>query len=1068
MPTIVHATDSGEVVEYNKEAVNLFGLPESGNFNSLIGEISKRIPKSKAPGYSKSGPYDVVTRMGAAVSFFISRKKLRRNGVSFYVDCFTKHDAPVSSKINGLATDLIRSHASMRETLLFAKTGSAELDLNTGMVTLSCELLHLLDSPSDVPRAIHITDFIEVYIHPEYKEMICGLVFPEMGRDDENKREVNVTFEMITARQGRIWIEAKGIFKKNTALGILQDVSDRKKAEQDKVIANNLSESIINSLPGVFYLFNQKGKFLRWNRNFEVVSEYSGEEISRMHPLDFFDSIDRDIIHMKIGEVFDKGTAEVEAHFITKSKKRLPYYFNGWAREFQQESCVIGMGLDISSRVDARAELEKSESELRAIIDASAQASLLLDPEGHVKNFNARVSEIAGLVLMDQIEKGAHFASFIPVLFQQEFRTNFDKALGGKCILVEREVYTAQEKKIWLEFIYLPVQNKRMEVIGVSFNINDISIKKESEAQFRKSTDQIRFAARLARFGEWELDLITQVYKWSDEVCRIHDAKPGYSPDFNEVTNFYTDESQPLLKYAIERCIEQGDWYDLTVQIITKTGRKKWIRIVGVSERVNGKAVKLYGLEQDVDDVKQKQEELARLALIAKETNNMVVITGPDRKIQWVNESFTRKTGYTLPEVIGKSPGELLQGSDSDADTIGLVRIGLDRQEPVKFELINYSKTGQKYWVEIEIQPVFGSSGELDYFIGIQSDITTRKLAEDSLKESEQRFRTLADSAPVMMWMSGADQMCFYFNRGWLDFRGRTLEEDYGNGWVTGVHSEDRKAFSKTFSDSFERRQEFITEYRLLDRNNNYRWVLNRGIPRFLPDGEFIGFIGSCFDIHDRKTAEENLQLSQEGLQLSLMEKEGLIKEIHHRVKNNLQLISSVLYLKMSSMHQSDMKDFLEQTRHKIHSIALIHERLLQSGSMHQVDVNDYLTKLILDLQMTVMSQRLDLQFITDLEVTEISLDVAINCGLILNELITNAIKHAFKDRSEGTIHVMFNKNNTGFNFSVSDNGCGLPEDIGPGKGGFGMQLLDVFFRQLKSTVQIERFHGTRFIIEFK
>jgi PAS domain S-box-containing protein len=209
--------------------------------------------------------------------------------------------------------------------------------------------------------------------------------------------------------------------------------------------------------------------------------------------------------------------------------------------------------------------------------------------------------------------------------------------------------------------------------------------------------------------------------------------------------------------------------------------------------------------------------------------------------------------------------------------------------------------------------------------------------------------------------------------------------------------------------------------------------------------------------------------LTEKKLLESIREKDNLIKEIHHRVKNNLQLISSIIYLKLTSLKESEMRSFLEDTRQKIRSIALIHERLLQTEKLDNVDISDYLGKLIQDLQVTYQRADLQLSIETDLEKKLMSLDTAIICGLIVNELVTNSIKHAFRGKSEGKIQIRFieGKDKT-FNLLVADNGNGLPSDIEPGKtSSFGMQLLYVFARQLNGSWQIERENGCKFQLNF-
>src|SRR5438094_3263004 len=144
---------------------------------------------------------------------------------------------------------------------------------------------------------------------------------------------------------------------------------------------------------------------------------------------------------------------------------------------------------------------------------------------------------------------------------------------------------------------------------------------------------------------------------------------------------------------------------------------------------------------------------------------------------------------------------------------------------------------------------------------GVSRDITKRKIAEEELRESEARFRTVADSAPVLIWMSGPDKLCTFFNKGWLDFTGRTMEQELGKGWTEGVHADDLDHCLEVYGNSFNARQPFTMEYRLRRNDGEYRWVLDNGIPRFAYDGAFLGYIGSCIGITERKLAEEKFRL---------------------------------------------------------------------------------------------------------------------------------------------------------------------------------------------------------------
>jgi len=175
---------------------------------------------------------------------------------------------------------------------------------------------------------------------------------------------------------------------------------------------------------------------------------------------------------------------------------------------------------------------------------------------------------------------------------------------------------------------------------------------------------------------------------------------------------------------------------------------------------------------------------------------------------------------------------------------------------------------GQIRWLATRGRVEFGSDGKPARMRGVSFDVTRRKLGEEALLESEARFRTMADAAPVLIWMSGMDKLCTFFNKPWLAFTGRSLNQEMGNGWAEGVHPDDLQKCLKIYTEAFDARQPFVMQYRLRRHDGEYRWLSDQGVPRFSAQGNFSGYIGSCVDVTELLNKEQALREFEERVVL--------------------------------------------------------------------------------------------------------------------------------------------------------------------------------------------------------
>ncbi len=469
-------------------------------------------------------------------------------------------------------------------------------------------------------------------------------------------------------------------------------------------------------------------------------------------------------------------------------------------------------------------------------------------------------------------------------------------------------------------------------------------------------------------------------------------------------------------------------------------------------------------LQREIVERKKTQSKLATTQKfnksIIESSLDMIVATDIDSRINEFNIAAQKIFGYSREELIGQPISVLY----ADQEEYKQVQEILSVEGICSREIVNKRKDGSLFISFLSASSLKDEDGNVFGAMGVSRDITAAKKAEEELRQSEERHRAVYDQAYIGIARIGRVGRFLLVNQRLCNMFGYSAEELYRKAFFELTHpsevAESLKKWDALLSGEI---KNFTAEQIYVHKNGSQIYAnLTVSLVRDT-HGSPNYYVAVFEDITVRKQQESELQVS-------LKEKEVLLKEVHHRVKNNMQVISSILNLQSSYIKDEAAVEMMKESQDRIKSMAFVHESLYQGKNFSHVKFSEYVKNLVSNLFHSYGINKKGLKLNFDLDEVFLNLDTSIPCGLIINELISNALKYAFTDREKGELTVTLKKIENGkIRLTIADDGRGFPEDIDwKNTESLGMQLVVTLAGQIRGDIQMETKKGTTFTITFK